>query len=326
MSKILVTGGAGFIGSHLAKRLLDGGHEVFVLDSFSQYIQPPINPIYVYNVNYRFRHFLNNTEIIRGNISNKDDLRRRILNIKPEYVIHFAALPLANMAIQYSEEAFATVVGGTVNLLEVLRDVDFISRFVYISSSMVYGDFKKIPIPEDSEKEPKEIYGGMKLAGEYMVKVYSQRYDVPYSIVRLSAVYGPTDNNRRVVSLFLANAIMGEKIRAKNAESIHLDFSYVEDATQGIKLATFSERAKNETFNITRGRSRTLKELVKITRKLYPDIDVEYVKGDSFRPQRGTLDISKAKKLLGYFPKHDLEEGIKKYAEYLEEALRSIKE
>lgn len=326
MSKILIPGGAGFIGSHLAKRLSDDGYEVFVLDSFSQYIQPPINPIYVYNVNYRFRYFLNNTEVIRGNISNKDDLRRRILDIRPEYIIHFAALPLANMAIQYSEEAFATIMGGTVNLLEVLRDVDFISRFVYVSSSMVYGDFKKVPIPEDSKKEPKEIYGGMKLAGEYMVKVYSQRYDMTYSIVRPSAVYGPTDNNRRVVSLFLKNAIMGEKIRAKNAESTHLDFSYVEDVAQGIKLATFSERAKNDTFNITRGRSRTLKELVRIIRRLYPDIEVEYVKGDSFRPQRGTLDISKAKKLLGYSPKYDLEEGIKKYAEYLEEALRSIKE
>jgi nucleoside-diphosphate-sugar epimerase len=190
---------------------------------------------------------------------------------------------------------------------------------------MVYGDFKKVPIPEDCAKEPKEIYGGMKLAGEYMVKVYSQRYDMPYSIVRPSAIYGPTDNNRRVVGIFLTNAVKGEKIRAKNAEQTVLDFSFVEDVAKGIKLVTFSEKAHNQVFNITRGRGRTLKELLEVIMAVYPNSEIDYVEGDSFRPDRGALDIEKAKTLLGYLPTHDLEEGIVKYAEYLEEAFRITK-
>lgn len=325
MARVLVTGGAGFIGSHLVKEMLDERHEVFVLDAFSQYIMPPITPLYVYNVNYRFEHLINNAEILRGNVRNKDDIRRQVNDIKPEYVVHFAALPLANMAIEYSEEAFNTIVGGTVNLIEVLRDTDYLSRFVYISSSMVYGDFKTIPVPEDCKKEPKEIYGAMKLAGEYMVKAYSQRYGIPYSIVRPSAVYGPTDNNKRVVGLFLTNALLRKKIRAKNAEDTHLDFSFVEDVAKGIKLATFSENATNQSFNITRGKSRTLKELIEVIRTIHPYLVVEYVEGNSFRPRRGALDITKAKTLLEYSPKQDLEQGIVKYSEYLERALHSIR-
>lgn len=326
MAKVLVTGGAGFVGSHTVKAMTDEGHEVFVIDAFSQYISPPIMPLYVYNINYRFENLINDAEIIRCDTKNKDDIRRKITALKPMYIVHFAALPLANMAIEYSEEAFSTIVGGTVNLLEVLRDGDYLSKFVYISSSMVYGDFERVPVREDCRKEPKEIYGAMKLAGEYMVKAYSQRYGIPYTIIRPSAIYGPTDNNRRVVGIFVTDALQGRKIRAQNAENTKLDFTFVEDVANGLKQITFSEKSRNETFNITRGRSRSIKELVEIIVRLCPDTKIEYIEGESFRPNRGTLDIEKAKSVVGYSPKYDLEEGVVKYIDYLREALAVIKE
>ena len=322
--KILVTGGAGFVGSHLVNKIISEGYEVYVLDSFIQYIKPPVDPLYVYNVNYRFNHLLKKANIIRGNITNKDDLRRKIYMIKPSFIIHFAALPLANLAIEYSEEAFKSIVVGTVNLLEIIRDTDYLEKFIYISSSMVYGDFEKFPVLEESKKEPKEIYGGMKLAGEYMLKVYSQRYQFPFAIIRPSAIYGPTDNNKRVVSIFLTNAILNKEIEVKNADTTMLDFTYVDDVVDGIFKVSLLKSATNKIFNITRSNGRSLQELVQVISNLYPKVKILYRKGDSFRPNRGTLDIEKAKKIVGYDPKIDLEEGLPKYSEFLENAIRSI--
>jgi nucleoside-diphosphate-sugar epimerase len=323
MSKIIVTGGAGFIGSHLVKQLCTAGHDVYVLDAFYHYINPPISGLFLYNVNYRFENLIKTAKIFRGNIQNKDELRRIVTSIDPDIIVHFAALPLANIAIEYSEEAFGTIVGGTVNLLEILRDHNR-TKFVYISSSMVYGDFEKVPVPEDARKEPKEIYGGMKLAGEYMVKSYAQRYGMPYSIVRPSAVYGPTDNNRRVVGLFLSNAIQKKKIKVTNGESTFLDFSYVEDVAEGIGLVALSSKSNNEAFNITRGQGHNLLELTEVIKELYPDTTFDYVQEESFRPNRGTLDTSKAAGLLGFSPKVGLKEGVKRYAKFLEEAHKSV--
>ena len=161
----------------------------------------------------------------------------------------------------------------------------------------------------------------MKLAGEYMVKTYSQRYDIRYSIVRPSAVYGPTDNNKRVLGLFLTNAIKGNKIQVKNGDSTELDFTYVDDVVEGIKMVTLSSASENETFNITRGRSKTLNEVVEVIKTYYPSTEVEYLEGETFRPKRGALDITKAKELLSFLPKYDLEKGVKMYSKFLERAL-----
>ena len=252
-------------------------------------------------------------------------MRRQIKEINPNYIIHFGALPLANMAIENSEEAFDTLLGGTVNLLEILRDLKNLKRFVYISSSMIYGNFEYTPIDEESKKEPVEIYGGMKLAGEYMVKVYSKRYDIPYTIIRPSAVYGPTDNNKRVVDLFLTNAILNKKIKVNNAKTTYLDFTYVKDLVEGIKLATLSDKAKNEDFNITRGKGKSLQELIDIILKLYPNTEIEYTSREGFRPKRGSLSIKKAEGLLSYKPKFDLNSGVEKYSNFLNHLLKNIK-
>ncbi|RLI44597.1 3-beta hydroxysteroid dehydrogenase [Candidatus Bathyarchaeota archaeon] len=317
MTKVLITGGAGFIGSHTTRRFLDAGIEVAVLDAFHVYILP-IQPWFLENMNSRFSYLLRGGRIIRGSTLNKDDLRRTVFEVKPECIVHFAALPLANVAVRKSEEAFQGILQGTVNILEVLRDVDFIQRFVYISSSMVYGDFEKVPVPEDARKNPKDIYGGMKLAGEILTKVYALRYNIPYTIIRPSAVYGPTDNNRRVVQIFLENAFAGRPIQVVRGPDTVLDFTYVKDIAEGIFLATISELGANQIFNITRGEGRSLSELVNILRKHFPNLQVkEKEETDSFRPRRGALDISKARQLLGYNPKWSLEKGVEDYIDFI---------
>ena len=226
MSRALIVGDAGFIGSHTVRCFLDAGVEVFVLDAIHIYVLP-IQPWFLENMNYRFNYLWRGARVERGSTLNMNDLRRVIMEVRPDYIIHFASLPLANLAVRQTEEAFKGILQGTVNILEILRDVNFVRRFTYISSSMVYGDFTKIPVPEDAEKDPKDIYGGMKLAGEILTRVYAKRYGIAYTIIRPSAVYGPTDNNRRVIQIFLENAFAGEPIYINRGSDTVLDFTYV---------------------------------------------------------------------------------------------------
>ena len=285
----------------------------------------PVQPTFLENMQYRYSVLLEGAEILRGSTQHKDDLRRQVLAIMPDYVVHLAALPLANVAISHTEEAFDCIVQGTVNMLEILRDTDYVKRFVYVSSSMAYGNFTQFPMPEEGSKDPIETYGGMKLAGEILVKVFSQRYDIAYTIVRPSAVYGPTDNNRRVLQVFVESAIAGRPFVAKNPETTLLDFTYVEDLAQGLMLATLSENGTNEDFNLTRGEGRSLAEAVQILNTSFPDMSYESrSEPETFRPDRGTLDISKARRLLGYEPEYPLELGLQRYADFVETNNRSL--
>lgn len=315
--RIIITGGAGFLGSHVAKQLMDMGHEVHVFDFFHQYIFP-LADSFLENMQYRFNNLLKGANITRCNLNNKEDLRRKILKIKPNYIIHLAALPLANVAIWQTEEAFESIVTATFNMLDLLYDVPELKKFVYVSSSMVFGDFKQIPMPEDGAKDPKDIYGGMKYTGEILLRVFSRRYNIPYNIIRPSAVYGPTDNNRRVLQIFVENAIQGKPLEVTNPDATFLDFTYVEDTAQGIALATTHDEVKNEDFNITRGEGRSLTDALNILRQRFPNIQIkEKHESDKFRPSRGSLDVKKAINLLGYNPQYTLEKGLNTYVDYI---------
>ena len=315
MSKVLITGGAGFIGSYVCHKLLDMGHEVVVFDAFIHYISP-LKSILKQYTELRFQGIADQIDFRRGDTRDKAHLRRVILETQPERILHLAALPIADLSNRHSEEALTSILEGAVNVLEVLRDVDFVERFVYISSSMIYGDFEEIPAPEDHPKRPKEIYGGTKYAGEVMTETYSRRYGIPYSIVRPSAVYGPYDVNRRVSQIFVENALLGKPITLFSGGFQALDFTYVEDTADGIIKVMFNENGVGNAFNITYGHGYTLREFAEILQGHFPHLEVRIVEEeDVFRPKRGALSIEKAKQMVGYDPQVSLEEGIKQYLE-----------
>jgi len=323
MSNILVTGGAGFIGSYIVKVLIQQGHNAIILDSFSQYVSPFISNYRQY-LNERFDGIDKNRLVIeRGDTRNGAPTRRMILKHKPDRIIHMAALPIATISDYHAEEAVTTILMGTVNLLEIIRDVDFIDRFVYASSSMVYGDFEYSPADEEHPLKPKGIYGGAKYAGEIMVKTYGRRFGINYTIVRPSAVYGPTDSNRRVSQIFVENAIKGEPLGLSGGGALMLDFTYVKDAANGIVLATLSDKGENEVFNITRGEGRSLKDFADILGGLVPGVKTVEIPGDDIQPKRGALDISKAKEKLGYQPEYSLEKGIEEYVNFLKSRIKN---
>lgn len=325
MSKVLITGGAGFIGSFIARNLLSKGHEVIIYDMFIQYVMP-FESNYQVCLEKRFEGIWDKIVFIRGDTRNKDHLRRCIYEHKPEKIIHMANIPISDMSNLNPEEAIGCIINGTVNVLDVMRESLFVDRLVYASSSMVYGDFQYTPADEDHPKAPKDIYGGAKLATEILIQAYQRRFGINYTIVRPSAVYGPTDLNRRVTQIFIEDALKGKPIKVMGGEDFKVDFTHVKDLAEGIVLATFHEKAVNEVFNITAGRGRSLLEYIQIVKVYIPTINYEVVPPDPKRPKRGALDISKAQRLLGFKPKYSIEDGIPEYIEFLKNTIIRTKE
>ena len=261
-------------------------------------------------------------KIERGDANNSQIVLKLLRKYKPELIYHTAALPLAKIENLNAKEASIGSVDATRNILESLSFILSQSkkykfkRFVYFSSSMVYGDFKTKIVDENSQTNPKEIYGTMKLAGEIVTKGLSNYYDIPFTIIRPSAVYGPKDMNQRVSQIFINKAVKGDliKIHGKNEK---LDFTYIDDLVEGVILSSIKQNGINNTFNITNGKGRSLFEFVNILKKYFPNLNFILKNRDKFRPKRGTLSIKKAKKLIGYNPKITLEKGIKNYLNFL---------
>jgi nucleoside-diphosphate-sugar epimerase len=178
---------------------------------------------------------------------------------------------------------------------------------------MIYGDFDQDNNPETASTNPIEPYGIMKLCAENLVRNYNRLYGLEYSIVRPSAVYGPYDVVDRVLSKFIVKAKANETMSI-NGEGLALDFSYVNDVADGMILCATHPKASNETFNITRGIARTLVDAGNIIiKETNSKSDLIVNENDGKYPKRGTLDISKARDLLGFNPTVNLEEGLSQY-------------
>ncbi|MCE4225037.1 NAD(P)-dependent oxidoreductase [Methylobacterium sp. C25] len=317
--RILVTGGAGLIGAHLVSKIIAAGHEAIAFDSFQFSHFAPMNSFEAEALAYRFDVLLAGATTLRGSTTSKRELAGVLSDHSPDCVIHLAATPLVTMATSHPEEAKLSIFDGTINLLELLRQKTSVKRFVYISSSMVYGDFTQDPMPETGPTRPVNIYGALKLAGEVATASYLRNSPIEPVVVRPSAVYGPTDVNRRVVQLFCENALLNRPLRVKSSRDTVMDFSFVQDVADGLLLAATQPGAAGRTFNITRGEGRSLDELAEAV-QAYAGRRVQIEREPSFdtdRPRRGSLDISQAREFLGYSPKFGLEQGVANYLRHL---------
>jgi nucleoside-diphosphate-sugar epimerase len=207
---------------------------------------------------------------------------------------------------------------GLLNLLE-LSVKHKIKKFVYVSSSMVYGNFKAEyfdGIDEYHDTNPIGQYGIMKLAGEWLVKDYARRSNMSYTILRPSAVYGPYDVEDRVISKFLLSAIRGETIYV-NGPKEQLDFTYLDDAANGIANASVSDNTDNMTYNITRGDGRTLLEAAELAIKIAGKGTIQINERDDNFPTRGRLNNTRAYQDFGFQPTVNIEEGFQQYYDWL---------
>ena len=321
MSVALVTGGLGFIGSFVARRLLAERlvDRVVVLDGF-RCATDPTRPEYFDYRGLRLRGLEDRVILERGEPQYGSVAYDVLERYRPRYVFHLASIALSDVENLTLQEAQEGSVVSTSHLLEAIGRLAKVGyrpeRVVYASSSMVYGDFVYEPADEVHPTRPATIYGTAKLAGEVVARGLADRYAVPLAIVRPSAVYGPTDMNRRVSQVFVERALRGERLTVRGAGEA-LDFTYVEDTAHGFVLAATEPAACGETFNVTCGRGRRLIEFVEILKQHCPQLEYEVVERDGSRPRRGGLAIDKARKLLGYEPVYDLERGLAAYVAFV---------
>ena len=310
--KILVTGGMGLIGHNIVMKL-ENDHEVSIIDNHTNYGFIPQTEIDYLLKERRNKISKYNNYLV--DITDKRNVDIIFQTQKFDLVIHCASYP-RQKAVEADPSLGAKVMcEGLTNLLEASVENN-VKRFVYISSSMVYGDFEH-DVTEDSICNPIGQYGIFKYMGEKLVQDYSRRTGIEYVIVRPSAVYGELDVEDRVVSKFVLGAIQGKTLKVNGPDEV-LDFTYVDDAAEGIVQAALSPNTTNQIYNITRSADRlwTLKDAAELALQLSGKGELIVGPRDLSFPKRGRLSIDKAIRDFDYSPKVNVEEGFKKYYEW----------
>lgn len=319
--RICLIGGAGFIGHNLALELSRRGAYVELIDglqvnnlvTFTANVDKvPNRDLYLHLLNERLR--LLQDAGIQLHVQDARDYTAlsHLLNaVRPDVIVMLAAVAHAGRANKNPYNTFDHSMRTLENALDCARDN--VEHFVYFSSSMVYGNFQDEAVREDAVCEPIGIYGALKFGCEKLVIAYNQVFDLPYTIVRPSALYGERCVSRRVAQVFVENALKQQPLNVRGDGSDRLDFTYIGDLVQGLVRVLENGQAKNEIFNLTYGSSRSIQQVVDLIRSEVPEVFVNHEPADQLMPERGTLDISKARTLLGYEPEFPLERGLIQY-------------
>ena len=316
--KILVTGGLGLIGHNVVKRLQDQSHTVSIVDNRTTYGMIPQSEL-DYLMSERFKKINRSpSHLYTRNICDRESIGDIFEIEQPDVVIHMASFPRQKVVNANPAWGASVMMEGLINVLESAKKHQ-VKRVVYISSSMVYGDFVD-DVTEDAVCRPQGQYGIMKLAGEDLVKDYTRRGCFDHVILRPSAVYGPLDVEDRVVSKFMLTAMRGGVLRV-NGSSETLDFTYVDDAADGVVAAALVPAAANQTFNITKSHSVSLLQAAEMIIKIVANGSIELRDKDADFPSRGALNIDRARAVLGYDPQVDVAEGFDNYHAWFKSSL-----
>jgi nucleoside-diphosphate-sugar epimerase len=314
--KILVTGGLGFVGHNVVAQLEAQGHTCVVTDTQTTYgIIPQAELDYLIAER---RKKIKTDRIYRIDINDQDGIGWLMREHQPDTIIHLASFPRQKVVNANPQIGSQTMSEGLLNLLEA-SVAHCVRKFVYVSSSMVYGNFKDPyaeGIDENHSTDPIGQYGIMKLAGEWLVKDYQHRTNMAYTILRPSAVYGPLDVEDRVVSKFLLTAMRGGEIQV-NGGNESLDFTFVSDAANGIATAAVSDTTDNMTYNITRGQARTLLEAAELAIRVAGSGTIRVNEPDNNFPSRGQLNTTRAYNDFGFNPEVDIIQGFDEYYAWL---------
>ena len=304
--KILVTGAAGFIGSHLAEKLLDAGHRVVGLDNFDDYYQPAIK-----RHNVRSLSLKDGFTMVEGDIRDTALVHRVFSEHSVNRVAHLAARAGVRPSIQHPGLYQEVNIGGTINLLEASR-AHAVNQFMFASSSSVYGAGASLPFSEDVKLDyPTSPYAASKLAAELFCRTYHHLYNLPVIVIRPFTVYGPRQRPEMAISLFTRQIENGEEIHVYGDGTTKRDYTYVSDIVDGMMNALNSDNQDFKIFNLGDSRPVVLISLIRtIEAALGKKARIKYLPEQLGDMPVTFADISRAGKYLGYQPKITIEEGI----------------
>jgi len=309
--RYLVTGTAGFIGSQIAKTLLDRGDEVIGIDCFTDNYPRPVKED-------RIRPLMDygNLEFVEDNILSTD-LQKLLQDV--DVVVHEAAQPGVRSGWDDSFEIYSrNNIEATQKLLNASKDVD-IQKFIFASSSSVYGDAEEIPTTEDCPTKPLSPYGITKLTCEHLCRIYWKYFGVPTIVLRHFTVFGPKPRPDMAHTIFTRAILEGKQIQLFGDGEQSRGFTYVSDIVDAT-ISAANSQIENEVFNIGGGATTTINEMIAILEEITgKEAIINYTESSRGDARHTSPDISKAEKFLNYHPKVELKEG-------LIEVVRSIRE
>ncbi len=299
--RVLVTGGAGFIGSHLVRRLLGSGCEVVVLDNFATGKRENLH-----GIEGRF-------ELVEGSIVDGAAVERAMRGCK--HVVHLAALPSVARSLEAPLDSHHACATGTANVLWAAKQQN--ARVVYAGSSSAYGNQQELHKHEGMREDPLSPYAAAKLAGELYCRSFARVFGIPVVVTRFFNVFGPRQVPDSVysgvVAAFCLAVLRGSSPRIDGDGMQSRDFTYVEDVVEGVEQALFADTQGCEIVNLAYGNSCTVRDLLaEICRVAGRSVEPSYAPGRKGDVRHSLADIGRAKSVLGFCPRIGFAEGIRR--------------
>ena len=309
MTRVLVTGGAGFLGAAVVRRLARRGDQVIVLDNFQAGASANLDGLD------------SNVRLVNGDVTDLSGLLGLIKKHGIRRIIHAAAIVSVIPSLAAPSHVTRVNIEGTLNVLEAMRLFD-VERAVHISSEEIYGAFRYEPADEEHPSGPTAAYGISKVASEQLGRFYRTVYRTDFINVRTSWVYGPGFPRQRIPRTLIEAALAGRPLHLPHGGDARIDHTYLDDCVDGVLLALDHASHPFDVYNIASGESRTIAEMVALVKELIPEADLSVGPGPLWYddrlvvPPKGALDLTRAGTVLGYRPKYDLRQGLAQYIKW----------
>ena len=309
MTRVLVTGGAGFLGAAVVRRLARRGDHVIALDNFQAGTPANLEGLGA------------NVRLVTGDITDLAGLLLLVKEDRIQRIVHAAAIVSVVSSLAAPSHVTRVNIEGTLNVLEAMRLLD-VERAIHISSEEIYGPFRYEPADEEHPSAPTAAYGITKATSEQLGRFYRTVYKTDFISIRTSWVYGPGFPRQRIPRTLIEAALAGRSLHLPHGGDARIDHTYLDDCADGVLLALDHAVHPFDVYNIASGEGRTLAEMVALVKELIPGAELSVGPGPLWYddrlvvPPKGALDLTRARTILGYRPKYDLRRGLATYLEW----------